>query len=263
MNSILFLCTGNSARSQLAEALFRQAAGDRFQVFSAGTDPVEIDSRVYRVLKLQGITAHDLNSKSIETLSQNYFDYVITLCDKASRECATYPESQALVHWDMPDPRPESGLKPFLDAVSFLEQRIAEFLQLGFSRTPQPEELTVQFFKILSDKTRLRILMLIEDEKELCVSELVHALNESQPKVSRHLAQLREVGVLEVRRQGQMVFYRLASELPLWYRKVLEVTRIGNPALINQEKIRLKQSSIRAAFHHEANSGAARQLDMC
>ncbi|MRI32920.1 phosphotyrosine protein phosphatase [Endozoicomonas sp. OPT23] len=263
MYSILFLCTGNSARSQLAEALFRQAAGDQFQVFSAGTDPDEVDARVYRALKLQGITASDLKSKTVEELSQNYFDYVITLCDKASRECAAYPESQALVHWDLSDPRPESGLRPFLDAVSFLEQKITEFLQLGFSKKPQPEELTVQFFKILSDKTRLRTLMLIEDEKELCVTELVDALDESQPKVSRHLAQLREVGVLEIRRQGQMIFYRLADELPQWCRKVLEVSRIGNPALINQEKIRLKQSNIRSVCCPKESSDAARQLSIC
>ena len=147
--------------------------------------------------------------------------------------------------------------------LTSLSRKIAEFLQFGFSNKPQLEEMTTQFFRILSDGTRLRTLMLIADEKELCVSELVDALNVSQPKVSRHLAQLRETGVLDIRRQGQMIFYRLADELPQWCRKVLEVSRIGNPALINQEKIRLKHSNFRTSCCPEEDSDSSRQLEIC
>lgn len=90
----------------------------------------------------------------------------------------------------------------------------------------------VQFFKCLADETRLRSLMLIEREGELCVCELTAALGESQPKISRHLAQLRQSELLLDRRQGQWVFYRINPSLPDWARTVLnEVTR-GNGAFL-------------------------------
>lgn len=85
-------------------------------------------------------------------------------------------------------------------------------------------ELTpVQFFKCLADETRARIALLVAGEKELCVCELTCALNEIQPKISRHLAQLRAAGVLTDRRQGQWVYYRLHPELPAWAIKILTV----------------------------------------
>lgn len=80
------------------------------------------------------------------------------------------------------------------------------------------------FFKALADDTRLRCLLLITQSKELCVCELMAALNESQPKISRHLAQLRKNGLLSHRRQGQWVFYKLHSELPEWAQQVLKTT---------------------------------------
>ena len=79
-----------------------------------------------------------------------------------------------------------------------------------------------QFFKLLSDETRVRSVMLIVREQCLCVGELTVALQESQPKVSRHLAQLRSSGLLVDVRQGQWVFYRLASDLPGWMRKLID-----------------------------------------
>ena len=81
-----------------------------------------------------------------------------------------------------------------------------------------------QFFKALSDLTRLRMLVMLSCEGELCVCELTHALGEIQPKISRHLAHLREQGVVQDRRQGQWIYYRLNSGLPAWARKVLLVT---------------------------------------
>lgn len=79
----------------------------------------------------------------------------------------------------------------------------------------------VNFFKSLADETRLRTLMLIEQEGELCVCELTAALGESQPKISRHLAQLRQSELLLDRRQGLWVFYRLNPDLPGWARAVI------------------------------------------
>ncbi len=79
-----------------------------------------------------------------------------------------------------------------------------------------------QFFKLLSDETRVRCVMLIERENCLSVGELTQALQENQPKISRHLAQLRASGLLVDIRQGQWVFYRLADELPGWMKKLID-----------------------------------------
>lgn len=76
-------------------------------------------------------------------------------------------------------------------------------------------------FKCLADDNRIRMMLLITREGELCVCELTCALNESQPKVSRHLAQLRKSGLLADRRQGQWVYYRLHPQLPDWVHRVL------------------------------------------
>lgn len=82
-----------------------------------------------------------------------------------------------------------------------------------------------QFGKCLADETRARITLLVAGEKELCVCELTCALAEIQPKISRHLAQLRAAGVLADRRQGQWVYYRLHPDLPTWAASILKVMR--------------------------------------
>lgn len=82
-----------------------------------------------------------------------------------------------------------------------------------------------QFSKCLADETRARITLLVAGEKELCVCELTCALDEIQPKISRHLAQLRTGGVLADRRQGQWVYYRLHPDLPQWAVKSLMLMR--------------------------------------
>lgn len=79
-----------------------------------------------------------------------------------------------------------------------------------------------QFFQLLSDDTRLRSLALLKQEGELCVCELVHALDVIQPKVSRHLAALRDYGVVADRRSGQWVYYRVSPELPDWACQVID-----------------------------------------
>lgn len=83
-------------------------------------------------------------------------------------------------------------------------------------------------FRALGDTTRLRCLMLLLHEDELCVCELTEALALSQPKISRHLAHLREADITEVRREGTWVFYRIAEALPGWARQVLDSTLHGN-----------------------------------
>jgi ArsR family transcriptional regulator len=86
---------------------------------------------------------------------------------------------------------------------------------------------TDTFFKMLADSTRLRCLMLMQAEGELCVCELTHALNLSQPKISRHLAHLREAGVLVARRNGTWMNYRINPDLQEWALEVMQTTLDG------------------------------------
>ncbi|MBW0295637.1 transcriptional regulator [Shewanella xiamenensis] len=95
----------------------------------------------------------------------------------------------------------------------------------------------VAFFKALADETRLKCLLLIQREGELCVCELMAALSESQPKVSRHLAQLKKARLLVDRRQGQWVFYRINTEIAPWCQQVLAQTCDDN-AIFLQENLR-------------------------
>lgn len=92
----------------------------------------------------------------------------------------------------------------------------------------------VQFYKCLADETRLRSLLLIAREGELCVCELTEALQESQPKISRHLAQLRNCGLLRDRRQGQWIFYHLDRDLPSWAADVLQRTLDSNSGFLSE-----------------------------
>ncbi|UYP29203.1 metalloregulator ArsR/SmtB family transcription factor [Pseudomonas sp. Z8(2022)] len=94
-------------------------------------------------------------------------------------------------------------------------------------------------FKSLADETRARAVLLIAEQGELCVCELVCALDDSQPKISRHLAQLRTSGLLQDRRQGQWVYYRLAPDLPQWARDVLAATLAANRDWLEQDSRRL------------------------
>lgn len=93
----------------------------------------------------------------------------------------------------------------------------------------------LQFFKCLADETRLKAMLLIQQEEELCVCELVSALNVSQPKISRHLAQLRECGLLADRRQGQWIYYQINPNLPEWAKEVLTISSNDNTKFIAKE----------------------------
>jgi len=84
------------------------------------------------------------------------------------------------------------------------------------------------FFKCLSDETRLMATLLIFNEGELCVCELMEAMNDSQPKISRHLAQLRACDLLTDRRQGQWVYYSMSKSLPIWIKEILQSASKGH-----------------------------------
>ncbi len=94
-------------------------------------------------------------------------------------------------------------------------------------------------FKCLADTTRARLTLLILREGELCVCELIHALDDSQPKISRHLAHLRSCGLLLDRRQGQWVYYRINPALPHWVTHVLDITLQANQPWLHTDAQRL------------------------
>ncbi len=104
-----------------------------------------------------------------------------------------------------------------------------------------------QFFKCLSDTTRLRCIILLQKEGKLCVCELTAALDLSQPKISRHLALLRQCGLLSDKREGQWVFYQINSELPSWAYPILDnaVTAVSNNKQFKDDLERLDNMASR------------------
>jgi arsenate reductase len=100
---VLFLCTGNSARSQMAEGILRHLAGDMFEVFSAGTHPRGLHPKSTEVMKEIGIDIGDQRSKDVSEFKDQQFDYVITVCDRARQACPTFPGAEPL-HWGFDDP---------------------------------------------------------------------------------------------------------------------------------------------------------------
>jgi arsenate reductase len=108
---VLILCTGNSARSQMAEGLLRNMAGDRFEVFSAGTRPVGLNPLAVEVLREVGIDISHHRSKPVGEFSGQNFDYVITVCDNARESCPFFPGAAQQIHHDFPDPAAFSGCR--------------------------------------------------------------------------------------------------------------------------------------------------------
>jgi protein-tyrosine-phosphatase/DNA-binding transcriptional ArsR family regulator len=100
---VLFLCTGNSARSQIAQALLERAAADRVSVVSAGSHPKPLHPNAVRVMHEYGIDVSDRHSKHLDEFTGHRFDYVITLCDKLREICPEFPGGAA-IHWSIPDP---------------------------------------------------------------------------------------------------------------------------------------------------------------
>jgi len=101
---VLFLCTGNSARSQIAEALLAEAAGGRVEVASAGSHPKALHPNAVRVMRSYGIDLASARSKHLGDVVGRRFDYVITLCDKIREVCPEFPGHPEPIHWSIPDP---------------------------------------------------------------------------------------------------------------------------------------------------------------
>jgi arsenate reductase (thioredoxin) len=105
---VLFLCTGNSARSQMAEGLLRKIAGDRYEVFSAGTAPKGLHPLAVEVMQDVDIDISGQTSKDLQTFQGKTFDYIITVCDRAKQACPVYPGAVP-IHWGFEDPAEAAG----------------------------------------------------------------------------------------------------------------------------------------------------------
>ena len=101
---ILFLCTHNSCRSQLAEGLLKNLAGDKFEVYSAGVNPTSVHPLAKKVMKEIGIDISGQQSKSVDEFLDKEFDYVITVCDNARQTCPFFSGNHELLHWSLEDP---------------------------------------------------------------------------------------------------------------------------------------------------------------
>ena len=106
---VLILCTGNSARSQMAEAFLRDMAGDRFEVESAGISPSNVRPEAIEAMREVGIDISSHRSKSTHEFATREFDYVITVCDNARESCPVFPGRAERIHWSFDDPAAVEG----------------------------------------------------------------------------------------------------------------------------------------------------------
>ena len=132
MQRVLFLCTGNSARSQMAEALLRHLGGNKFEVYSAGTRPkAEVNPFALEVLKEKNIPIDGLYPKMIGDLVKREIDLVVTVCDNAKQSCPHFPGAKRMEHWSLKDPAAFQGtydeiLFTFRETRDEIERRIRE-----------------------------------------------------------------------------------------------------------------------------------------
>ena len=106
---VLILCTGNSARSQMAEGLLRHDGGGRFEVESAGVSPTSVRSEAVAAMRELGVDITSHRSKSVDEFTGQDFDYVITVCDNAREQCPVFPAGTRRVHWSFDDPAAADG----------------------------------------------------------------------------------------------------------------------------------------------------------
>lgn len=127
---VLILCTGNSARSQMAEGLLRHDAGDRFEVFSAGTRPGHVRPEAIAVMSELGIDLRGHRSKHVDEFSGQHFDYVLTVCDNARESCPVFPAGTRTVHHSFEDPAALQGSeKERLALFRRVRDEIGEYLR--------------------------------------------------------------------------------------------------------------------------------------
>lgn len=132
---VLFLCTHNSARSQLAQGIAHQRGGTRITVFSAGSEPTEIRPEALDLLRERGIDTAGYRAKPLAEFAQQTFDFVVTVCDRVREVCPTFPGDPVRLHWSIPDPvhveDDTDRLVAFSRVVAELELRIEHFLHVA------------------------------------------------------------------------------------------------------------------------------------
>jgi arsenate reductase (thioredoxin) len=127
---VLFLCTHNSARSQMAEGLLRDLAGDRFEVFSAGTEATHVRPLAIRTMEEIGVDISRQESKTLDRYLDQPFDYVITVCDDANEACPYLPGAMSRLHWSFEDPsKAEGSEEERLEVFRSVRERIKDRMQ--------------------------------------------------------------------------------------------------------------------------------------
>jgi arsenate reductase len=134
MKKIIFLCTGNSCRSQMAEGFMYNMAGDKFQVFSAGVKPTQVNPYAIKVMAEAGIDISKHRSKSVTEFLNWQFDYVITVCNHARQVCPVFPGNHQNIHWDIEDPANFKGnehdkIKFFRKIRNEIKEKCLNFLK--------------------------------------------------------------------------------------------------------------------------------------
>ncbi len=130
---VLILCTANSARSQMAEGLLRALAGERYEVFSAGTRATQVNPLAIEAMRQRGIEIGGQRSKALDLYLTQPFDYVITVCDNAAETCPIFPGPARRIHWSFPDPAAVAGeraeqLAAFVAVRDAIEARFRAWL---------------------------------------------------------------------------------------------------------------------------------------
>jgi arsenate reductase len=142
---VLFICAHNSARSQMTEAFLRTYGSDGYEAFSAGLEPSEIDPLTLRVMKERGIAIDGQRAKGLqEYLGKQHFGILITVCERAERECPVFPGVSTRLSWSFADPAAvasseQQRLAAFREARDAIETRVREWLrERAFSPTTAP-----------------------------------------------------------------------------------------------------------------------------
>ena len=160
---VLFLCTGNSARSQIAHALLQQAGGGDFEVESAGTEPKGVNPYTVRALAETGIDWSGATSKSVTDLVDQHWDYVITVCDRARQACPVFPGQHDQLHWGLEDPAEAEGtddekLEAFRKTRMDVAIRLRPFITLARRAAGRERPVTLDSTIVLTSNTYGHVL---------------------------------------------------------------------------------------------------------
>lgn len=130
---VLFLCTGNSARSQMAEGYLRHIAGDKFQPLSAGIEPKGLNPLAFEVMKEIGVDISQQTSKNVVSFLGQHVPYVVTVCDDARERCPIFPGTWKFLHWSFEDPAEATGMREEkLEVFRRVRDQIIEHIEQDF-----------------------------------------------------------------------------------------------------------------------------------